>query len=97
MKAESAELKIGIEKTCHGAQLTPGIIVQVDEGTESGMKSVTNPHPRKVTITGSNPYILVEDRHSVQDGRYDKGRVVVDWDIWPCLSNLGSSLSESGT
>jgi hypothetical protein len=42
------------------------------------MKRVTDPHPRQVTITSGNPYILVDkcqDRHSVQDvqdGRYDK-------------------------
>jgi hypothetical protein len=39
----------------------------IDVGTEIGMKRVTDPHPRKVTITGGNPYILVDncrDRHS---------------------------------
>ena len=64
------------------------------------MKRVTDPHPRKVSITGSNPYILVDkcrDRHSKsQLDRYDKGRrVVVDWDIWPYLSNLKDRLRSS--
>jgi hypothetical protein len=43
------------------------ISVRVDGGTEIGIKKVTDPHPRKVTIAGSNPYILVDrcwDRHS---------------------------------
>ena len=70
-------------------------------GTEIGTKRVTDPHPRKVTITGSNPYILVDDRcrdrHSKKQlgVRYDKGRVAVDWDIWRYLSNLKDRLRSS--
>jgi hypothetical protein len=76
------------------------------EETEIGVKKVTDRHPRKVSITGSNPYILVDkrrDRHS-KNQLGARCRVAVDSDIWPCLFNLndrlGSSLSEfhsSGT